>query len=82
MIMIVMKIPDTFVTKEVKVYSFNNFLPKTTDYLLRRTFLMENMKHQNRFGHHEYGRYSIAKTKSKNKKRKFYRTISRGQLLI
>jgi hypothetical protein len=31
-------IDDTIVTKEGKVYSFNGFLPKDTDYPLRRYF--------------------------------------------
>jgi hypothetical protein len=58
-------IDDTIVSKEEKVYSFNGFLPKDTDYPLRRSYLMENRKHQNRFGNQQYDRYSVAKTKSK-----------------
>jgi hypothetical protein len=58
-------LPDTVVTKEGKVYSFNGFLPKDTDYPLRRAFLMQHSKHTNRFGHQQYDRYSVAKTKSK-----------------
>jgi hypothetical protein len=32
---------DIVVTKDKKVYSFNDFLPKDTEYPLRRAFLME-----------------------------------------
>jgi hypothetical protein len=54
------------VTKEGKVYSFNGFLPKDTDYPLHRVFLRQHSKHSNRSGHQQYDRYSVAKTKSKN----------------
>jgi hypothetical protein len=56
---------DTIVTKGGKVYSFNGFLPKDTDYPLRRAFLMEGKQHQNRWGSQEYDRYSTAKTKNR-----------------
>jgi hypothetical protein len=39
---------DTLVTKDGKVNSFNGFLPKDTDYPLRRAFLMERKTHTNR----------------------------------
>jgi hypothetical protein len=42
-------ISDTVVTKDKKVYSFNGFLPKDTDYPLCREFLLEGKQHQNRF---------------------------------
>jgi hypothetical protein len=29
---------DTIITKEGKVYSFNGYLPKDTDYPLRKTY--------------------------------------------
>jgi hypothetical protein len=38
------------------------FLPKDTDYPLRRAFLLEGKKHTNRWGNQEYDRYSLAKT--------------------
>jgi hypothetical protein len=38
-------IDDTVITKEGKVYSFNGFLPKDTDYPLHRSFLMQHNKH-------------------------------------
>jgi hypothetical protein len=58
-------ITDTVVTKDGKVYSFNCFLPKDTDYPLRREFLMKNKKHKDKSGKDQYDRYSAAQTKSK-----------------
>jgi hypothetical protein len=44
---------DTIVTKQGKVYYFNGFLPKDTDYPLRRAFLLEGKTHTNRWNNQE-----------------------------
>jgi hypothetical protein len=51
------------VTKDGKVYSFNGFITKDTDYPLRQAYYKQGFKHQNKKVDSVYSNYSMKKMK-------------------
>jgi hypothetical protein len=57
---------DTIATKDGKVYSFNGYMPKFSDYPLHKTFLSQNIKHTyEKTGKEIYTKYSMKNMKTK-----------------
>jgi hypothetical protein len=54
----------TIVTKDGKVYSFNGFITKDTDYPLRQSYYNQGFKHQNKKGDSVYSNDSMKNRKN------------------
>jgi hypothetical protein len=58
---------DTIVTQEGKVYSFNGYMPKDSDYPSHKTYLSQNNKcSDEKTGKEKYTKYSMKNMKTKD----------------
>jgi hypothetical protein len=58
------RIDDTIIIKDGKVYSFNGFIKKDTDYSFRQAYLSYGFQHINKDGKQVYDNYSMRKMRT------------------